>query len=116
MHRLDDGTEKPIFNVFRTLAPTERKYLQLDKETLAIILGVKHYHQYLYRHHFIFLSGHKPLMHIFSESKSTPAIASARKQRWAILLGDYDYHIEYKPGQLQANSDAFSRLPILAAP
>ena len=81
-HRLDDGTEKSTSNVFRTLAPPERKYLQLDKETLAIILEVKHYHQYLYRRQFIFLSHHKPLMHIFSESKSTPAMASARKQWW----------------------------------
>ena len=98
-HRFDDGTEKPISYASRTLTPAERKYSQLNKEALAIIFGVKHYHQYLYGHKFIILSDHKPLMFILSESKSTPAMASARIQRWAILLGGYHYHIEYKPGR-----------------
>ena len=40
-----------------------------------------------------------------------PAMALARIQRWAILLGGY-YTIEYKPGPSNANVDAFSRLPM----
>ena len=52
-----------------------------------------------------------------SESKSTPAMASARIQRWAILLGGYHYRIEYKPGQqMQMHADAFSRLPLSTIP
>ena len=35
-----------------------------------------------------------------------------RIQRWAVLLGGYHYRIEYKPGQQNANADAFSRLPL----
>ena len=68
-HRLDDETEKPISYVYRTLSAAERKYSQLDKEALAIIFGVKHYHQYLYGQEFVILSDHKPLNHIFSASK-----------------------------------------------
>lgn len=112
-HRLDDGTEMPITYASRTLSAAERKYSQLDKEALAIVFGVKHYHQYLYRREFVILSDHKPLKHIFSASKSTPAMASARIQRWAILLSGYHYRIEYKPGQQNANADAFSQLPLL---
>ena len=115
-HRFDDGTEKPISYASRTLTPSKRKYSQLDKEALSIIFGIKHYHQYLYGHKFTILSDHKPLMHILSESKSTPAMVSARIQRWAILLGGYHYHIEYKPGRQNANADAFSRLPVLNMP
>ena len=69
-HRLDDGTEKPISFASRTLSPAERKYSQLDKEALAIIFGVKHYHQYLYAREFVILSDHQPLKHILSESKA----------------------------------------------
>ena len=43
-------------------------------------------------------------------------MASARIQWWAILLGGYHYHIEYKPGQQNAKADAFSRLPLSTTP
>ena len=89
---------------------------QFDKEALAIIFGVKHYYQYLYECEFVILSDHKPLKHILSESKSTPAMTSARIQQCAILLGGYRYRIEYKPGQQNANADAFSRLPLSTIP
>jgi len=115
-HRFSDGTEKPISFALRTLATAERKYSQLDKEALAIIFRVKHFHQYLYGHEFTILSNHKPLMHIFSQSKATPAMALARIQRWTILLGGYHYTTEYKPGPGNANADAFSRLPLAIHP
>ena len=47
-HRMPDGTEKPVGFSSRTLAKAELKYSQLDKEALAIVFGVKKYHQYLY--------------------------------------------------------------------
>lgn len=47
-HRMEDGTEKPIGFVSRTLAPAEKKYSQLDKEGLAVIFGIKRFHNYLY--------------------------------------------------------------------
>ena len=52
-HVMEDGTEKPIAFASRTLAPPEKRYSQLDKEALAIIFGVKRFHQYLYGRHFI---------------------------------------------------------------
>ena len=44
-HRMTDGTEKPIGFSSRTLGKAEQNYSQLDKEALAIIIGVKKYHQ-----------------------------------------------------------------------
>ena len=43
-------------------------------------------------------------------------MASTSIQQWAILLSDYHYCIEYKPGQQNANSNAFSRLPLSTTP
>jgi len=58
---MEDGHDKPIAFSSRTLAHTERKYSQLEKEGLAVVFGVKRFHQYLYGREFIILSDHKPL-------------------------------------------------------
>ena len=43
-------------------------------------------------------------------------MASARLQRWALLLSAYDYDIRYRPGKSHANGDTFSRLPLSTTP
>ena len=115
-HKFEDGTEKPIAFASRTLAPAEKKYAQLEKEGLAIVFGVKRFHQFLYGRKFAIYSDHKPLQHLFSESRPIPTMASARIQRWAQTLGAYDYAIAYKPGVEQANADSLSRLPLPDVP
>ncbi len=45
-HKLDNGEEKPIAFASRSLAPAEQ-YSQLEKDGLAIVFGVKRFHQYL---------------------------------------------------------------------
>ena len=113
---MDDGTDQPIAFASRTLAAAEKKYSQIEKEGLAIIFGVKRFHQYLFGRQFTILSDHKPLKHLFSESQATPILASARIQRWSLTLGAYDYIMEYKPGQEHGNADMLSRLPLLQTP
>ena len=49
----DDSTERPIAIVSHTLAPAERRYSQLDKEALAIVLGLQKFNQYLFGRPFI---------------------------------------------------------------
>ena len=113
---MEDGTEQPIGFVSRTLAPAERKYAQVEKEALAIIFGVKKFHQYFLERRFTILSDHKPLMYLLSEVKGVPSLASARIQHWALTLSAYEYAIWYRPGKDLANADALSRLPLAKAP
>eukprot|EP00731_Ephydatia_muelleri_P035859 Em0170g2a len=94
--------------LFRSLATAERNYSQLDKEGLAIIFGVKKFHNYLYGRQFSIVTDHKPLIHLFSENRSIPAMASARLQRWALVLSAYQYKIVYKCGKDNANADMLS--------
>ena len=105
------GDERPVCFASRSLTTVERKYSQLDREALAIVFGVKKYHQNLYGHRFELKTDHKHLIHIFGPSKSTPAMASGRIQRWALTLGAYSYDIQYKKGADNSNADALSRLP-----
>ena len=75
-HKLEDGTEYPVAFASRSLSPAE-KYAQLDKEGLAIVFGVRHFHHYLLGRRFTIYSDHKPLQYLFSEDKAIPTMASS---------------------------------------
>ena len=115
-HVDEDGTERPVAYASRTLTDAEKRYSQLDKEALAIIYGVKRFHHYLYGRKFAISSDHKPLQYLLSEARAVPVMASARLQRWAQLLGAYQYTITYRPGERLANADGLSRLPLPQVP
>ena len=111
-HRMSDGSEHPVVYASRSLSPPERNYSQLDKEGLAVIFGVKKFHQYVYGQTFEISTDHKPLLGLFSEERAIPPMASSIIQRWALTLAAYDYRLVYKPGHLNGNADALSRLPL----
>jgi len=92
------------------LAPAEKTFAQIHKEALAIVFGVKDFHQYLFGRSFTIKSDHKPLQCLLGEKKGIPPIASARVQRWAPTLSTYSYKVQYLPGRDNANADVFSRL------
>ncbi|XP_003382034.1 putative integrase core domain protein, partial [Trichinella spiralis] len=105
-HKLSSTQEIPIAFYSRTLSATERNYAQIDKEALAVIAGVKKFHEYLYGGQFTIITDHKPLLGVFVPKKETPQILSPRMLRWSILLIAYDYTINYRPGKEIANADA----------
>ncbi len=110
-HKMEDGTERPVAYASRTLTAAEKNYSQLEKEGLAVVYGVKKFHQYLWGRHFFIESDHQPLYHLFGEFREIPPMASARIQRWALTLSAYRYTIRYKAGAQLSNADALSRLP-----
>ena len=114
-HQMPNGSECPIGSVSRTLSPAEKRYSQLDREVLAVIFGVKRFHQYLYGQEFEWKTDHKPLIYFFSE-KGIETLASGRLQRWALALGAYCYSIHYCEGEDNVTTDAMSRLTIETTP
>ena len=69
----------------RTLSPRE-KTSQLDKEALAIILGIKKLHQYLADRQFVIFTDHKILVYLFGEYKGVPTLTSCRIHRLTSIL------------------------------
>ena len=67
-HKTDRG-EQPIAYVSRTLTSAEKNYSVLEKESLAIIFGIKKFHQYIYGHRVQIITDHKPLIGLFREDK-----------------------------------------------
>ena len=108
-HEMGEG-EHPIAFASRSLAPAEKNYSQINKEALAIVFGVKHFHQYLFGLSFTIRSDHKPLQHLLREKKGIPAMASARVQHWELMLSAYNYQVQYVPGKENMNADIFSQL------
>ena len=111
-----NGEEKPVASASRSLAPAERNYAQIDREGLAVVFGVKKFHQYVYRRRFTIYSDHQPLQALFGEGRTVPQMALPRIQRWALTLSAYDYSLKFRPGLKLVNADMFSQLPLPEAP
>eukprot|EP00731_Ephydatia_muelleri_P034216 Em0051g8a len=111
-HRYSDGSERPIANASKTLTNTQRGYSQIQKEALAIIFALSKFHQFLYGRTFILITDHKSLIALFGPTKATPALAANRLARWALMLSQYQYCIEYRKTSDHGNADALSRLPV----
>ena len=111
-HRYSDGSEHPISNASKMSTPTQRGYSQIQKEALAIIFALSKFHQFLYSRPFILVTDHKPLLALFGPTKAPPALAANRLARWALMLSQYQYTIEYRKTSDHGNADALSRLPV----
>lgn len=100
--------KQPISYASKTLSDTETRYSQTEREMLAVVWGIEHYHLYLYGAKFQAITDHKPLLRIFE--KQTPM--SARIERWRLRLMPYNCKLVYKPGKDEENpADYLSRHP-----
>lgn len=109
-HVLPSGIEKPIAYKSRVLNKAEQAYSQIEKEGLAIIFGVLKFHQYLYYKKFTLITDHRPLISIFGSNKGIPQFTANRLRRWAVILSNYQYDIQYVQSGKNC-ADSLSRLP-----
>ena len=94
------------------LTETHRTYSQIHKEALAIVFALTKFHHFLYGRKLILVTDHKPLLSLFGPNKAIPALADNRLVRWALVLSQYEYTIEYRKTAEYGNADALSRLPV----
>jgi len=92
----------------RALSDTESRYSQTERELLAIVWAVEHFHLYVYGSSFLVQTDHKPLLGIINSQKPL----SARLERLKLRLLPYDIQLQYKPGKNPENpADYMSRHP-----
>lgn len=91
-----DVGEQPTGYISRALTKAEWCYSQLEKESLAIIFGIKIFHQCLYGKPLTILTDHQAFVGLFNENKHVLSIAAAWLQCWSVTLASYEYRIAYK--------------------
>ena len=109
-HVFPDGKQRAVMHISRSLTDTERRYSQIVKEALALVYAVRKFHKYIYGRQFILNTDHKPLVTIFGSKTGISGHAANRLQRWAVILLDYQFKIQYRRTTDFGEADALSRL------
>ena len=90
------------------LTKQELKWHTQEEEALAILWGcTKKFRTYLLGVPFIIRSDH----HSLKCQKWLMRSEKGRLARWALVMSEFDYTIEYRPGKLNPHADALSRWP-----
>ncbi|KAL8567982.1 hypothetical protein ACOMHN_029157 [Nucella lapillus] len=104
--RDEHGREHVIAYGGRALRGAELRYGITEKETLALVDGVRHFKIYLSHAKFLVYTDHSATK--FLQNVKGP---TGRLGRRALFLQAYDYDIIHKPGRVHNNADALSRMP-----
>lgn len=104
----DDNLLHPVYFMSKKTKPAERNYSSYELEVLAVIEAVKKFRIYLLGTKFKILTDCAAFQRTMDKKDLTTRVA-----RWALLLEDYDYSIEHRPGVRMKHVDALSRHPIM---
>ena len=58
---MDDGIERPIAYMSKTLNKTQRKWSTIEREAYAVIVALNEFNCYLWGRHFTLVTDHRPL-------------------------------------------------------
>ena len=93
----------------RALAPAEKRYHATKLEFLALKWAVcDHFRDILYyAPHFTVYTDNNPLTYVLSTAK-----LNATGHRWVSELAEFAFDIKYRPGRVNQDADALSRMPV----
>ncbi len=103
----NDDHERIVAYASRSLSKVEQRYSQTEKEALGVVFGCEKFHMYLIGIEFELDTDHKPLEVIY-HPKAKP---SARIERWALRLQQYQFKLRHRPGKTNP-ADVLSRKPL----
>jgi transposase InsO family protein len=102
---------QPLGFFSKKLSKSEVNYSTFDRELLATVSGIKHFHSRLEGRPFQLWTDHKPL--IFALHRVSP-LTSGDQQRHLAFISEYTNQLKYLPGTSNVVADALSR-PVAAA-
>jgi hypothetical protein len=101
-----DGDEHPVAFASRALTSAEQNYAATEGECLAVRWATEKFHYYLHGRHWLLRTDHKAL-----EWLNTARFTNSKLERWAMHLQEYDFDVEYIPGDTNKVADYLSRAP-----
>ena len=99
------GLEHPVAYFNRKLLDREKKYSTIEKECLAIKLTVQAFQVYLLGRTFLIQTDHRTLQWLDNVKDENSRLA-----KWSLALQPYQFKIEHRKGQANANADTLSRV------
>ena len=105
--RGEDDEEHPVLYVSHKLLPREQRYATVEKECLAIVWSIQQLKYYLYGQKFHITTDHQALKWLDRMRNK-----NSRLVRWNLLLQEFTFTVDYKPGSCNSNADGLSRIPI----
>ena len=100
----DNSHKHPIAYWSRKLLPREQRYSTIEKECLAIKLGVAAFSVYLLGRQFSIETDHRSLVWMERLNHTNNRLA-----RWSSALQTYQFTIRHRAGKANGNADALSR-------
>ena len=99
---------QPVASVSRSLSKSEKNYVAIELECLAIVFACQRFHQYIFGKKVRIETDHKPLEIIVRK----PILSAPRRlQRMLLLLQQYSLEVVFRPGEQQVLADSLSRAP-----
>lgn len=102
----DLGVDRPVCFFSRKFNKHQMNYSVIEKETLALVLALQHFHVYVSSGPVVVFTDHNPLT--FLSSLQSP---NRRVVRWALFLQSYSLKICHIRGRDNVVADALSRAP-----
>ncbi|XP_061390803.1 uncharacterized protein LOC133326139 [Musca vetustissima] len=104
----DDNLLHPVYYMSRKTSDAERKYTSYELEVLAVIEALKRFRVYLIGIKFKLMTD----CNAFTKTLDKKDLCT-RVARWILLLQEYDFTVEHRPGTQMRHVDALSRHPIM---
>ena len=100
------GEEHPVGYFSRKLLSREERYSTIEKECLAIKMGVEAFSVYLLGRDLVIQTDHRALQWLNTLKDNNP-----RLTRWSLTLQAYLFSVRHRPGATNSNADALSGIP-----
>ena len=102
-----DGAFHPVYYASGKTTPAEERYPSYELEVLAIVKSLRKFRVYLLGISFKIVTDCQAFAMTMNKKDLCVRVA-----RWALLLEEFNYEIEHRPGKSMRHVDALSRRPL----